>query len=399
MLGTCALCDRRRRAGRGWLARLAAGATAVAVLGLLPACGLRHGSTAQSSAASDAVGQAVAQLLQQAAKEDDDADQHDSRVAAVAALGPPAVPHLAKALGNPDEDIRSAAVEALGKMRGAAVVDALLLALNDKKEEVRLSAVQALGAMGDRRAVQPLLDQFAKDDNPQVRYECLTSLGLIGAPGAVDLLVKETSDSDPNVRLWAIDALCQMHDPHAGTLAVALLQDPNVYVRLHAIQYCGNALNTPEGRTALIRLAIDAGDFETTVWARRHLMNYVEQGADGPQLREQMRAAGLEELRGKYAVRAAMVLGDLGDHAATDELIRALRDPEWVVRHHAAYLLARVGELRAVPPLIATLHDPVPIVRATAYNSLLWFADDGDPRAQKVVRTYAGSKFDERLPR
>ncbi|MFI5364448.1 MAG: HEAT repeat domain-containing protein [Candidatus Binatia bacterium] len=346
----------------------------------------------------DDIGPAVTRLLRSAGQ--DDPNQHESHVEALAALGSPAVPSLSKALADdPDENARLLATEALSKMRGPRVVDALLNALQDKSEEVRLQAVTALGVIADRRAVQPLLDHFATDDDRQVRLECLTSLGLIGDPAAVDVLVKGTTDSDYGVRMWAIDALCQMNDAHAPALVIALMTDPDQYVRQHVVESCGDAFNTPEGRVTLIDLAIDADQLIVTVWARRHLVEYLEHNSGGPGLREQMRGAALHGLRGPHAARAALLLGDLGDKAATAPLIKALHDPDPIVRHHAAFLLAKVGDRRGVPALVAALHDPASLVAASAYNSLQWFAEDGDPRAREAVQNYKGKRFSERLPR
>jgi len=371
--------------------RLAAWALALSTVALLPACALWRGHAAPADPASAT----VSRLLHSAAAQDD----HDAATEAIAALGPAALPAVSTGLADPEESVRLVAVEALGKMRGPAAVDTLLVALKDTSSDVRLSAVEQLGGLGDRRAVQPLLEQFAKDDNPQVRYECLTSLGLIGDPSTVDFLVKGTRDADPFVRLWAMDALCQMSDPHAQDLALAFLRDPNPAVRDQIIRACADAFNTPNGRRTLIELALNPPDFSNAVWARRYLMSFVERGPDGAQLAAQIRAAALPALRGPHALGAAMLLGDLGDRAATDRLIAALRDPDFQVRLHAALLLAKTRDRRAVPALIVVLNDQVGIVAASAYNSLQWFADDGDQRAQEAVRNYKGTKFDTRLPR
>lgn len=377
---------------------LAVVATAI-TLALLPSCMFRSGKTVTRDADPGGVGPAVKRLLHQASGEQDPS-QHDATIAALVALGSPAVPFLSKALeSDPDENVRLVAVEALGKMRGPGVVDALIAASKDTSDDVRLQAVTALGVIADRRAVQPLLDQFAKDDSPQVRYECLTSLGLIGDPAAVDVLVKGTTDSDYGVRMWSIDALCQMNDSHAPALVITMVHDPDPYVRQHVVEACGDAFNTPDGRTTLIALAIDADRFEGTVWARRQLMEYVTQNSGGPDLRTQMRTAALHGLHGPHPAPAALLLGDLGDRAATEPLIKALRDPDRLVRHHAAFVLAKVGDRRAVPALIVALNDPVGLVAASAFNSLQWFAEDGDPRAQQAVRDYKGKRFAERLPR
>jgi len=365
---------------------------------LLSACGLKPPG-AKSNAQSDPLAPAVTRLLHAAANEDDP-EQHGSYEDSIAAFGEPAVPHLAAALKDPDEKIRLAAVETLGKMHGAGVVDALLDALKDDDSEVRLAAVKAFGQNRDRRAVQPLMDQFAKDDDDQVRYECLTSLGLIGDPAASDLLVKGTADQYANVRLWSIDALCQMRDAHAPPLAVQLLQDPSLYVRKQVLYSCADAFDTNDGRQALLSLALTGEDFESTVWARRHLSTFMSKEPPAGELSQQVRAAALAAMKGPRPVLAALVLGDLKDPAATDVLIRALReDPNFYVRHHAAWELGEIGAPRAVPALIGALRDPVGVVAATAYNSLQWFSDDGDRRAAAAVNSYHGQKFDQRLPK
>jgi HEAT repeat protein len=232
-----------------------------------------------------------------------------------------------------------------------------------------------------------------------VRYECLTTLGLIGDPAAVDTLVKGTRASDPYIRMWSMDALCQMGDAHAAALAVPLLDDTNVYVRRQVLYSCATAFDTTEGRKGLMHAALTNSDFECTVWARRHLMTYVEKDPDGAQLKEEMRATALQALQGNQPVLAALVLGDLGDPAAIDELTRALQDPNVFVRHHAAYELGKIGDPRAVAALIKASQDPVPFVAATAFNSLQWFAAAGNQSAQRAVKEYKGQRFDHPLPK
>ena len=338
----------------------------------------------------------VARLLHAVA---DDPNESEDAVGALAALGSPAIPGLTAGLRDPDEDVRLVAIQALGKIGGADVVEPLLTALNDPDENLRVEAVRTLGVIRSRRAVQPLLEQYAKDGSPQVRYECLTTLGLIGDPAAVDTFVKGTADGDPYTRMWSMDALCQMGDAHAPALAVPLLDDSNVYVRRQVLYSCGAAFDTPEGRNGLLHAALTNSDFECTVWARRHLMTYVEKDPDGAQLKEEMRAQSVQALHRNQPALAALVLGDLGDPAAIDALTRALHDPDAFVRHHAAYELGKIGDPRAVGALIKASQDPVPFVAATAFNSLQWFAAAGDQSAQQAVKDYKGQRFDHPLPK
>lgn len=369
--------DTRRTGGRYVLSAVV---SVVAAIVLASAAGC-HGN--------DPVGAAVDRLLASAAVKEDAGDT-DAIVAALVALGEPAVPHLARALGDSRENVRLVAVGALGRVRGDAAVDALLGGLADRSDTVRLEVVRKLGEMRARKAVPALLDRYRKDEDDQVRYECLTSLGLIGDRAAVGLLVQETSNPDQYVRMWAMDALCTMQDEHAPTLALTLMGDTSRYVREQVMRSCGGALDTPDGHRMLIEFALANPEFEATVWARRNLQSYVK--AHGDAMAETIRSTALAELHGPRGLRAALLLGDLGDEAATDRLIEALQDPDAWVRHHAAFLLARIGEPRAVPGLIGALGDEVELVAVTAYTSLQEFADRGDDRAKKALESYKGRR-------
>jgi len=358
--------------------------------------GAKTDQTSTRADAQDSVGKAVANLLASAAKRDP--AELDPLVDALAALGPAAIPHLVDAgLRDPNEDVRGAVVEALGKIGGEDAGPALLAALKDENSDIRQKAVEQLGELRVKSAAKPLLDQYQRDKDPQVRYECLTSLGLIGDPVAADLLLKETRSEDPYVRMWAADGLCEMGDQHASAVALALLHDPDRYVREQVLRSCVRALDTPEGHQALIAMAL-SDDFQISVWVRRDLHSYVESGGGKTEVADTIRAAALRALQGDQAVRGALLLGDLADPVATDRLIEALHDPDQWVRHHAAFLLGRIGEGRAVPPLIEALGDPVPLVSATARQALQEFAKRGDTRAAEAIKNSPAAETHAQAP-
>jgi HEAT repeat protein len=347
-----------------------------------------------SRSANPEIEQTVDKLIQPLA--DPEGEDRATAIGGLVALGPQAPEALARGLENPDGDIRLGIVEALGQMPADTAVPLLIGALDDEDWEVRLAIVEALGVFRDRRAVGPLMKRFAVDDDDQVRYECLTSLGLIGDPAAVDLLVKGTSDHNPYVRMWAMEALCQMRDPHAESLALELLEDPDENVRTLVLASCANALDTPHGNARLIDIALNADRFQGSVVARRFLVEHVQAAAPDSELRQQIRDAGLAALHGSQALGAALLLADIGDPSGKDQLVVALHDPNLLVRHHAAHLLGRIGDPTAVPPLIEALKDE-PLVAATAFDSLQKFAQDGDQRARAAVAAYTGERFSARI--
>jgi HEAT repeat protein len=374
--------------------RCAAALAALACSLALSAC--RDAPTAPvATPASVALDPAIGKLLAKLR----DADEREAALAALVAIGEPAIPALSAALRDSDPDVRFAAVETLESIKTAAVVDPLLSSLQDGEDVIRLRGVEALGTVGDRRAVEPLLQRYASDDDDQVRYEILTSLGKIGDPRARELLLAELKSSDRYVRMWAMDALCTMRDQRAAELAVSLLQDSEAFVRQQVLRACDAILDSAAGHAALIQVATGDADFDATVEARRQLRDAVQKAGADATLREQIRGAAQAGLGGPQPAFAAFLLADVGDPAGAAALRDALANPNVFVRHHAAYALGQVGGADNVPPLIAALGDAQPLVTATAYDSLSLYAQRGDARAKAAVDGYRGQKFDRPMPR
>jgi HEAT repeat protein len=71
---------------------------------------------------------------------------------------------------------------------GAQAVEPLLLALQDSEAAIRKEAARTLGRIGDARSVEPLVAAL-KDTSVDVRQEACLALGEIGATAAVDALI------------------------------------------------------------------------------------------------------------------------------------------------------------------------------------------------------------------
>jgi HEAT repeat protein len=85
---------------------------------------------------------------------------------ALARIGDAAVPALIETLGDPDQEVRAQAAQALARMgnKAAPAVDALVRALDDPSEEVRRGAARALGQIGsEAEEAVPALIKAIKD--------------------------------------------------------------------------------------------------------------------------------------------------------------------------------------------------------------------------------------------
>jgi HEAT repeat protein len=129
-------------------------------------------------------------------------------------------------LSDPDGDVRTATVIALGMIGDREAVPTLLEGLADPHTPVRDAAAWALGAMKDGRAVRPLIKALS-DPEWHVRMEAEWALLEIGEP-AVDPLIAALHDE--GVRWKAAGVLVKL-----GAVALEPLQkavretgDPNI---------------------------------------------------------------------------------------------------------------------------------------------------------------------------
>jgi HEAT repeat protein len=200
---------------------------------------------------------AVPALMQVAAKE-------DSRVAGMAETafsylnaGPNLVHELARLLGNNEEKpgVRAFAAKALGRMQEKAKDAApdLARALGDDNSEVRSAARWALSRIGP--AAVPALREALKNGNSQVRSSAAFALGSMGpaAEDAVPALAQTLQDENPVVRIEAISALEKIQassEAVVKALIRVLDRDKDDFVRLNAARVL-NKIWTAEAKEAV----------------------------------------------------------------------------------------------------------------------------------------------------
>ena len=95
-------------------------------------------------------------ILEEAVRNDEDADLRNGAMEALVAFGEMAVPHLTKLLIDDNEEVRNFSAVMLGDIGNPKAVMPLINALQDTEANVRHGAAEALGKIGDLRAVIPL---------------------------------------------------------------------------------------------------------------------------------------------------------------------------------------------------------------------------------------------------
>ena len=125
-------------------------------------------------------------------------------------------------LENENPDVRRKAVEAVAKSGKTETVPSLvrllcLVAQKDRDAMVRSAAVQALGGVKGEGVLETLAEVLAKDGNPYVRSDAAGALGRQAVPDAVPVLIEAMQgDASVDVRLAAEDALRNFKDRSAA---------------------------------------------------------------------------------------------------------------------------------------------------------------------------------------
>lgn len=136
-----------------------------------------------------------------------------------------------KALKDEDEDVREAAVKALGEIGSDAeeAVPALIEAVDD--DYLAWEAVNALGRIGGESALRALSEALLSDEDMGVRMRAAMALRRIGDRDAVPALIKALADEDEYVRVSAAAALGEIGDQTASPALEVALGDVSDIVR------------------------------------------------------------------------------------------------------------------------------------------------------------------------
>lgn len=111
-----------------------------------------------------------------------------------------------EAAGSPEEIVRVAALEALGRMGGAASVAVLLKAASDNTPAIKTTAQTALGSIRGRGALAEL-EKAAAQGDPASRAAAMAALTAHKDRAALAALLKYAGESDLTVSQAALSAL------------------------------------------------------------------------------------------------------------------------------------------------------------------------------------------------
>ncbi|MEI6082832.1 MAG: HEAT repeat domain-containing protein [Verrucomicrobiota bacterium] len=270
------------------------------------------------------------------------------------------LPVIIEGTNDSEPQVQLAAVNALRRLKERGAGKQLNACLTDKNPHVRAAAVRAIGDLGEKEAsirILPLL----RDESSYVRSAAAEALGKLGDRTAIipliQVLTGEKLPDDPKAGLVI----------GSGDKFLADLELTKVQTRTRAIEALG-VLRAPEAVEPIIKnglTAEDAGVRAVSAYALGQIgdvraveplkdvvrsyyltaptdLDYVINPGGGEKVADEARRMKEKESRVRASVTWA--LGQIGDAAAKETLLKAMNDQNSLVRDSAFEALAKIAE-------------------------------------------------------
>lgn len=134
-----------------------------------------------------------------------------ARISSIYALGEiggeNVITPLVYCAGRPEDDIRSAAVEMLGRLAEPATLPVLLKSLNDKSTAIQAKAIAALSNFPPTATLCDHLRPFLKANDGDLEAEAALAMAKLGDSHSIDGIISLLSSSHSSTRQAAATAL------------------------------------------------------------------------------------------------------------------------------------------------------------------------------------------------
>ncbi len=280
-------------------------------------------------------------------------DRMEDTFHALVEMGPDAVETLIATLqDDPNADVRTCAVCALGRIGDKRAVEPLIDVMRDK--EIRGVAVRWLSEFDDPR-VLPAMETALYDGDDEFADSAANFLALraVGdGKAALAVLARAVTRGRRSETMVALLAMGTIHsdDGLAFDALASVISDPNEHVAKLGAEYVGRT-GHPNVASILIK-ALAEGRPLVAAEAAKGLSWCHSDARVVPALIKALSHKGAMVRAG-----AATSLGEIADPRVTQPLIGALKDQSLEVRTAAAEGLGWIGDPAAVDGLLAMLAD------------------------------------------
>ncbi len=279
---------------------------------------------------------------------------------------------MVAALADPDQNVRNAAAENLGKLKAVLAVPALLASMETADLWFRFTILAAIAQIGAPVAAAELLPYR---EDPLLRKAVFDCLGKIGGREVIDVLCEGLLDHMSNVRSAAALALLRVGRKQSALVAETMQTMP--------LETLGEALadllyfSDPQVKMAAIQLLrwLDQPSFAP------QLLALLDDAAMRQPAAAALIALGAEasmtllprwaEASPRERTYLAYLFGQTRLTAAADLLAESLGSPDPELRMVAAQGLGGMGSPALFPALLRALDDTVAEVREQALNALI----------------------------
>ena len=282
----------------------------------------------------------------------------------IEAFGPETAPALIRGLDDPEEAVRTTALDGLHLIRPPTAVPALVNCMKTNSGDFqRRIAAQVLGDIGDPVAVPALIDVL-KNPNLSMGQEAARALGQIGDPAAVPALIEALCAPDSWLRFYASEALGFISDKRAVPPLIKALCDAEARVRVSAAFALGDFGDTAQAEH-LLPLLNDSDQSVRSAAAKCLAMLGRPEGV--PVLAEEVGELPLKRPLARYSAVAYLACLNSPEARQTLEDLKPDADQPWVT------LASNALKMGGVKALVADLRGPYHFFAAEA---LVHLADE-----------------------
>ncbi len=145
------------------------------------------------------------------------------------------------AMSDKNDEVRIAAIEAIGAMRDGNGLNVLHVTMNDKNRDVRCESVRAINLIGSAASVNPLSTRLYSEDDNEIKdmiIDALSSMKRVGDVRGLEKIV--TGDSNLSLRIKSAYVLGFSGSQQSFAALQQALKDSDYRVRAEACNSLGN---------------------------------------------------------------------------------------------------------------------------------------------------------------